>query len=156
MNAASILAELAAHGITARREGDAVILRAATGTVPADMIALARPHKPALLAMLPDTEAIRSRLLTLASRAGVPLALVQRLPHADLAACADLQDDTLAAYLRTLADDACMDSDRVPDGWTQVVHCEGCGPVWWSGVSPTVRTCPWCFRRRAGKAIPRP
>lgn len=50
-----------------------------------------------------------------------------------------------------------MDAGEVPDGYTKPCHCAGCGPVLlWPGCPDRVRACPWCFRRKAGKTIPRP
>jgi hypothetical protein len=49
-----------------------------------------------------------------------------------------------------------MDAGIVPPGWTTAAHCEGCGPVWLWPDAARVRACPWCFRRNAGKRIPRP
>ena len=100
---------------------------------------------------------IRARLLHLAEVEGVDPAHVHRLHADDVAACAGESDETLRAYLRVLEREAGMDAGRVPLDWTATVHCEGCGPVWlWEGCAARVRACPWCFRRKAGKRIPRP
>ncbi|MDE1989143.1 MAG: hypothetical protein ACYCUI_12385 [Vulcanimicrobiaceae bacterium] len=58
MNAASILETLAAAGITVRREGGNLrLIPSRTGTVPADVVELARANKPELLAVLADPAA---------------------------------------------------------------------------------------------------
>lgn len=45
----------------------------------------------------------------------------------------------------------------VPAGWTRVVICEHCGPVWASlNTSPEVSTCLWCKLRQQKGWIPRP
>lgn len=105
----------------------------------------------------PGTPEIRAHLLAVAVAAGVPTATVHRLHADDVAACADQPDDTLRAYLRALDRGAVMDAGIAPPDYTQPAHCEGCGPVWlWPGVPARVTACPWCFRRKAGKALPRP
>ena len=104
-------------------------------------------------------KAQRARLLALAADEGLPAGLVHGLADADAVACAGLPDDTLRAYLRALEAGRRMDAGEVPPGWGEPVArtCEGCGPVLlWPGCPPKVKACPWCFRRKAGKAIPRP
>jgi hypothetical protein len=52
-----------------------------------------------------------------------------------------------------------MDKGLPPLEWGEPVarSCEGCGPVLlWAGCPDVVKACPWCFRRKAGKAIARP
>lgn len=98
---------------------------------------------------------IRAHLLVLAKVEGVDAAHVHRLHADDVTACAGLPDDTLRAYLRGLEQDAGMEAGIVPADWRAVAHCAGCGPVHlWEALH--VIACPWCFRRKAGKAIPRP
>lgn len=101
----------------------------------------------------------RARLLTLAADELLPPGLVHGLDDADAAACDGLPDDTLRAYLRSLERDRRMDAGQVPPEWGEPVacFCKGCGPVpLWPGCPDVVLACPWCFRRNAGKAIPRP
>ena len=63
----------------------------------------------------------------------------------------------LPDYLRGREKGEAMDRGEVPKGYTKVVTCGGCGPVWlWPGARAHVIACPWCFRRKAGKRIPRP
>lgn len=101
----------------------------------------------------------RAHLLALAADEGLSAVLVHGLDHADVAACDGLTDDALRAYLRALDARSQMDAGMVPRGWGEPVArtCEGCGPVLlWPTCPPRVKACPWCFRRKAGKAIPRP
>jgi len=100
-----------------------------------------------------------ARLLHLAESVGVDAAQVHRLKADDLAACEGLPDDSLRAYLRALDRSARMDAGLVPHEWGEPVArtCEGCGPVWlWPESPEMLKACPWCFRRKAGKRIPRP
>ena len=103
----------------------------------------------------PDT--IRARLLELADFECLEHALVHRLEDADLAACTGLGDEVLTAYLRALDAAAKMDAGDPPSGWTAARYCRLCGPVLlWPDCPPIVLACPWCFRRKAGRYVPRP
>lgn len=102
---------------------------------------------------------IRARLLVLAEGEGVDPAHVHRLHADDVTACDGLSDETLRAYLRALDVSARMDAGLVPLEWGEPVarSCEACGPVLLlAGCPDVVKACPWCFRRKAGNAIPRP
>lgn len=100
---------------------------------------------------------LRAHLLSLAERDGYQPAIVHRLHADDLATCVDLTDDLLRAYLRALDRGAAMDAGIAPPDYTHAAHCHGCGPVWlWQGSPSSVIGCPWCFRRKAGKVLPRP
>lgn len=105
------------------------------------------------------TQEQRAHLLVLAESELVPARLVHGLADADVTACAGLPDNVLRAYLRALEAGQRMDAGQVPPEWGEPVArtCEGCGPVLlWATCPPKVKACPWCFRRKAGKAIPRP
>ncbi len=102
---------------------------------------------------------MRGELQRLARQEGIDLAHVHRLDDADLLACRGESADTLAAYLRALVASAAMDAGLIPQGWrgAQAAICDGCGPVLlWPGAPDRLKACPWCFRRKAGKAIPTP
>lgn len=100
---------------------------------------------------------LRAHLLSLAEAEGYAAAIVHRLHADDVAACVGLPDETLRAYLRALDRGTVMDRGIAPAGYTQAAHCEGCGPVWlWEGAPARLLACPWCFRRKAGKPLPRP
>ncbi len=102
---------------------------------------------------------MRSHLLGIATGDGRPASLVHGLADADVEACAGLPDDTLRAYLRAVERGQRMDAGELPPEWGEAVArtCEGCGPVLlWPQCPAIVKACPWCFRRKAGKAIPRP
>lgn len=100
---------------------------------------------------------IRARLLELADFECLEPALVHRLDDTDLAACTGLGDEVLTAYLRALDAAARMDAGMAPTGWTAARYCRLCGPVLlWPDCPPIVLACPWCFRRKAGRYVPRP
>jgi hypothetical protein len=98
---------------------------------------------------------IRSHLLAFADGEGVDAAYVQRLHADDVAACVGESDETQRTYLRVLERGARMDAGMVPFDWTATANCAGCGPVWWHKAE-RLTACPWCFKRKAGKVIPRP
>lgn len=158
MTATALLAELRDAGISLSVRGDNLRVESQPGAVSAELRARLAEAKPQLLALLrPAEAATRAKLLTLAEREGHAPALVHRLPGADLAACVGLADAQLVAYLRALDRGMIMDRGIAPDGYMQAAHCDGCGPVWlWQGAPPRILACPWCFRRKAGKALPRP
>lgn len=101
--------------------------------------------------------ALRARMLALAADELLPARLIHGLADADVLACATFRDATLRAYLQALARREEMDRGLAPSGYIHTVHCDGCGPVLlWPDCPPTLKACPWCFRRKAGKSVPRP
>lgn len=105
MNAARILETLQLRGVTVRRDGDLLKLKAASGVVPADVIELARAHKPELLAALPDPVEQRRRLLLAAQREGVPRDVIDDLDDADLEGVQHWTDTQLRTAVRWYRDD---------------------------------------------------
>ena len=98
---------------------------------------------------------LRAVLMAIARAESIPRIVVDAIDHRDLRACTGLSDATLAAYLRALYRSRHMAEGRVPAGWTHVAHCMGCGPVWLPPTMPaTVRACPWCHHRHAGRSVP--
>lgn len=99
--AARILETLQQQGITCRRDAETLELRPAAGTVPADLIELARAHKSELLAALPDTSTVtqqRTRLLTAARAVRVPDHVIAELPDAEIDSCQHLTEPGLRRY----------------------------------------------------------
>ena len=158
MTAVALLAEARAAGIRVTVRGDRLRIEAKPGAVSADMRARLAAGKLELVEALQDAEAVmRGHLLNLADAEGVDAAHVHRLHADDLAACEGLDDATLRGYLRALETAARMDAGLVPVEYSHAVQCDGCGPVWlWPDCPDKVKACPWCFRRKAGKRIPRP
>lgn len=157
MNAAALLAELSAAGIRLSRSGDRLRVEARPGTLTTELREQLTASKPDLLVLLDDTTIIRDQLLTLASAEGLSPAIVERLFVDDLAACRGLTDATLRAFLRALHKSALMTAGVVPPTFTVAARCHQCGPVWLSEAPPPeAKSCPWCFRRRAGMSIPVP
>lgn len=96
------------------------------------------------------------RLLAALRDEHLPDALLSR-DDAEPSQLAALDGAEMRAYARALSRSATMDAGNVPDSYTQAALCEGCGPVWlWEGCPPRLKACPWCFRRKAGRAFQRP
>ena len=148
------LAELTDAGITVGMVDGRLRLSAKPGAMSPELRDRIRASRAGLV-----LEAARLHLLALAAGEGLPADLVQCLPDADVAACEGYTDAELLGYLRALVARQRMDGGMVPLEWGGDVAgtCEGCGPVLlWPGSPERVTACPWCFRRRVGKAIPRP
>ena len=143
MTAAPYIAGLSRKGIRLQVEGDGLRV---FGPVDDADAAILRAHKRQIVGLLKAAE-----------HAGLPVVLVHRLSVDDLAACADLDGETLGGYLRLLDRGDRMDRGEVPPGFTVARYCEGCGPVWlWPTAPERLIACPWCRRRKAGQRIPRP
>ena len=118
MNAArSILETLTAAGVTVRRDGNRLKLRPATGTVPADLVDLARQHKAELLQLLPDGTVRahnivrlpcdlaeqRRRLIDAARAQGFPAGFISTLPDDDIEGTQWLSPQGVKRYAEILA-----------------------------------------------------
>ena len=102
-------------------------------------------------------DGIRSHLLNLAEAENADGSIIRSLGAEELGECQGCTDDELRGYLRGLGYSARIAAGHAPPGYTQAAECAGCGPVLlWPGSPAKVIACPWCFRRRAGKPIPRP
>ena len=158
MSTTTLLAELARAGIRLSRQGARLHVKAPPGTMTGALRQRLADNKSDLLLAMPDSsEATRALLLSLAESECLPAALVNGLDDHDLAGCASLGDAVLRSFLRALGKSACMNAGRVPATFTVATRCPQCGPVWLSEAMPLIaQSCPWCFRRKAGKPIPRP
>lgn len=135
------------------KEGGGVPAMPANPANPANNAGQDRPE----LQELQGVDAERVRLLRVADREGYPEATVHRLPDGELLGCESLTDEGLRAYLLALEASALMNAGIAPPMYRKAARCEKCGPVYLAENQPaTVKGCPWCFRRAAGKAIPRP
>ena len=99
----------------------------------------------------------RMRLAALARTRGLPQALLEPIGADDLSACVDEPDAVLGAFLTALSRADHMRAGIAPPEYQQASLCDACGPVLlWADAPPRVKACPWCFRRKAGIAVPRP
>lgn len=103
----------------------------------------------------PNEETQRLRVIRLAQSAGLPVRKLLRLSDGERDTLATCTDAECLAYLHALLLRATLRAGKVPQGWTQVCRCEGCGEVWlWPGAPAEVQACPWCWNRRAGLHVP--
>jgi hypothetical protein len=157
LNAATLLDSLTAAGLRLIPNGETLRAEGAPGALTPELRQAIADNKPALLALLGDPETTRDALLELCDAQGIARSLVLGLDRADLAACADLPEPVLAAYVRSLHSSACLAAGKQPPCYTVPAWCAGCGPVWlWEGLPARVVACPWCQRRKASVRLPRP
>ena len=119
MSAAAIIETLAQHGITVRRAGDRVLLRPSAGPIPADLIALAREHKPELLAVLPTApQTAAERVEAVLHRYGLPLDLIGPiLAHGGAEVASRLHGLALARFVNFRATRALHDRGVLHGCW---------------------------------------
>lgn len=176
MNAAPLLRELHAAGVTLSATGDRLHVQAPAGTVTPELRQRIAENKAGLLAELhrprdtttgdTTTGDTRADLLALADRLAVDRAHVHRLDDDGLTLLAAVGEGGLRAFLLAAEDAAIRRAGKVPPGDTAAILCRHCGLVF---VHPDIATvlpvvngwpralgCPWCFVRKAGGYIPRP
>lgn len=155
MSACHLIAEARRQGVTLTLHGAGLRCTAPQGRLPPELRASLTAEKPAIIrALLAEQHA---RALALAEAESLPLEIVHRQTEADLAACAELTEQELAAYLRACHALHLMAQGRLPAGYSARVECAGCGAVWLpKGHPPRLLACPWCLHRLAGVRIPRP
>ena len=158
MTAIRLLAELHDAGIRFALNGDRIKLEPTHGRIPLPIMQRIADHKPEAVALLSSSEGDTLRvLLDLAIDEGLPGGTVAALSAKDLRACAGLPRDALRAFLRALARSQRMAAGDVPEGWKRAANCAGCGPMLlWPDAPASVIACPWCWHRKAGRAISRP
>ena len=79
------------------------------------------------------------------------------LKQADIDQLPDCSPNERKAWADALALRLIRERGKVPKGWTQVCHCNGCGPVYlWPGAATECDGCPWCWNRAKGQQVPKP
>ncbi len=134
MSVLPIITEITDQGITARVEGDEVVLSASKGTLTPDVISRLRSKKPDLLRSLKE---------------------LQERAEQDWS-----EISTNPGKLKALAELIMIEDMRhrglVPDHYTATVNCKHCGPVpIFEGCWPESDGCPWCFNRLQGLPMPK-
>ncbi|MDA8259534.1 MAG: hypothetical protein M0Z99_28505 [Betaproteobacteria bacterium] len=129
---ARILETFAQQGVSCRRDGDRLMLKPATGTVPADLIQLARAHKPELLAVLPTVpQTAAERVEAVLHRYGLPLDLLGSiLAHGGAEAASRLQGLALARFVNIRATRELHDRGVLRGTWAipSVAHLQTAEP----------------------------
>jgi len=133
VSALPAISEISKQGITARVEGDELVVSAPKGTLTPEVLAKLKSKKPELLRSLRELQ----------ERAGSDWDEVSADP----------------AKLKSFAELVMITDMRhrgiVPDHYTSETECKNCGPVpIWPRCPPEVKECPWCFNRLQGLPMP--
>jgi hypothetical protein len=157
MTATALLSELHDAGIRVEVRGDRLHVECKRGAFTPEIRARLVERKAELLAGLGTPTVVRKCLQRIAEADRIDSDIVRNLHDDDIAACVGLPVATLRDYLRAQDFARMMDRGIPPPGYSKAVECSGCGPVLlWQSSPDRVIACPWCFRRKAGKPIPRP
>ncbi len=133
MSALPAISEISKQGITARVEGDELVVSAPKGTLTPEVLAKLKSKKPDLFRSLKELQA----------RAAHDWAEISADP-AKLKAFAEL---VMITDMRR--------QGLVPDHYTATTNCKHCGPVpIFEGCTPESDGCPWCFNRLKGLPMP--
>jgi len=129
MSALPIITEITDQGITARVEGDELVVSAPKGTLTPEVLAKLKSKKPELLRSLRE---------------------LQERAESDWD---EVSSDP--AKLKSFAELVMITDMRhrgiVPTHYTSETECKHCGPVpIWPGCPPQITGCPWCFNRLKG------
>ncbi len=133
MSALPAISEISKQGITARVEGDELVVSAPKGTLTPEVLAELKSKKPELLRSLRELQ----------ERAGSDWDEVSADP----------------AKLKSFAELVMITDMRhrgiVPDHYTATTNCKHCGlvPIF-EGNWPESDACPWCFNRLKGLPMP--
>lgn len=86
-----------------------------------------------------------------------PQEIYKALSDEDLTALASrrISLDELRTFAMVLCERRGMERGVVPQGWTEIASCAGCGPVWLWAVGEFAG-CPWCHVRAKALPVPRP
>ena len=134
MSALPAISEFSKQGITARVEGDELVVSAPKGTLTSEVLAKLKSKKPELLRSLRELQ----------ERAGSDWDEVSADP----------------AKLKSFAELVMITDMRhrgiVPDHYTATTNCKHCGPVpIFEGCWSESDACPWCFNRLQGLPMPK-
>lgn len=167
MNAAVLIRELHAAGVTLSATGDRLHVEAPAGAVTPSLRQRIAENKVMLLAEVRGWNAdTHTALLALADRLAVDRDHVHRLDDAGLVLLQAIGEGGMRSFLLAAHDMATRQAGKVPLDDTAPALCERCGPVFLhpdvAAVLPVVNGwpralgCPWCAIRKAGGYIPRP
>ncbi len=133
MSALPAISEFSKQGITARVEGDELVVSASKGTLTPEVLAKLKGKKPELLRSLRELQ----------ERAGSDWDEISADP----------------AKLKSFAELVMIEDMRhqgiVPDHYTATTNCKQCGPgPIFEGNWAESDGCPWCFNRLKGLPMP--
>ncbi len=133
MSALPAISEFSKQGITARVEGDELVVSAPKGTLTPEVLAKLKSKKPELLRSLRELQ----------ERAGPDWEEISADP------------EQLKAFAELVMIEDMRHRGIVPDHYTATTNCKHCGPVpIFEGCWPESDGCPWCFNRIKGLPMP--
>jgi len=133
MSALPAISEFSKQGITARVEGDELVISAPKGTLTPEVIVKLKIKKPELLRSLKELQ----------ERAAEDWEEISKSP------------EQLKAFAELVMIEDMRHQGIVPDHYTATTHCKHCGPVpIFEGCWPESDACPWCFNRLQGLPMP--
>ena len=133
MSALAAISEFSKQGITARVEGDELVVSAPKGTLTPEVLAKLKSKKPELLRSLRELQ----------ERAGSDWDEVSANPT------------KLKSFAELMMITDMRHRGMVPDHYTATTNCKHCGPVpIFEGCWPESDGCPWCFNRLKGLPMP--
>ena len=133
MSALAAISEFSKQGITARVEGDELVVSAPKGTLTPEVLAKLKSKKPELLRSLRELQ----------ERAGSDWDEVSANPT------------KLKSFAELMMITDMRHRGIVPDHYTATTKCKHCGPVpIFEGNWPESDGCPWCFNRLQGLPMP--
>lgn len=153
MSLASLLHEVTHRGVHVRADGETLRYRAPKGAMTPELLEALKLHKPELLRLLRTLEGACAEVDVSA------IDLLSALGPQDLAEleAGRMSLDALRAFALARAERLARERGEIPFRWTEIVHCEGCGPVWlWAGLPQRVMGCPWCLNRAKRLPVPHP
>ena len=135
MSALPMIAELSNKGIRVGIDGDELTLRAPKGVLTPALVEKYRAQKSNLLRSLAEVR----------EQAGDDWQEIAGDP------------DKLKAFTELVMINDMRQRGIVPDHYTAMTKCSGCGTVpIFEGVPERVSGCPWCFNRLKGLPMPSP
>ncbi len=130
---ATAISEISKQGITARIEGNELVVSAPKGTLTPEVLAKLKSKKPELLRSLRELQ----------ERAGSDWDEVSNDPA------------QLIAFADSLAIVQIRESGGVPDTYVSVTTCQKCGTVpIFEGCPSKIGACVWCMNGLTAPAIP--
>ena len=148
MSALTVLQETTRLGICLEAVGEDLRIRAPKGALTAEIQHRLKQNKSSLLSLL--------RLPGQPELYGLTLDDLEEIAGAEWPEVRD-HPKQLEAFAHMVATRRLRELGEVPQHYSTVTRCDGCGPVWlWPGAPNRVMACPWCFNRFAGRPVPRP
>lgn len=150
----SALAPILSQGFDVELAGDHVIVSPASRLTD-DLRAYIRDHKPEILREL---HLVESALVGICRDYPIaPAEVLARMSSEDTEDWESgvITSEGLRSFVSLLVDIDTRSRGEIPETYTAVTYCRGCGPVpIFPGAPDEVAGCPWCWNRAAGQQVP--